>query len=66
MLWFTVWMENAAAVSKDPGTTTTANGPISLPWSTSAPGNGSRTATIMVRDSANATGRASITLNVAN
>src|SRR5204862_7029363 len=75
-VWFTVWLENAAAGSRTvtlsvngtniTSTTTTANGPISLPWSTSAADNGSRTATIMVRDSASATGRASITLNVAN
>ena len=75
-VWFTVWLENAAAGTKTvtlsvngttiTSTTGTANGPYSLPWSTTAADNGSRTATITVRDSANATGRASITVNVAN
>ena len=75
-VWFTVWVENAAAGSKTltlsvdgasiTSTTGTSNGPYSLPWSTTAADNGSRTATISVRDSANATGRASITVTVAN
>ena len=75
-VWFTVWVENAAAGSKTvtlsvdgttiTSTTGTANGPYSLPWSTTTADNGARTATVTVRDSANATGRASITLNVAN
>ena len=75
-VWFTVWVENAAAGSKTvtlsvdgttiTSTTGTANGPYSLPWSTTTADNGSRTATISVRDSANATGRASITVTVAN
>jgi len=75
-VWFTVWLENAAAGDRTvtlsvngttiTSTTTTSNGPISLPWSTTTADNGSRTATVTVRDSANATGRASITLNVAN
>jgi len=75
-VWFTVWLENAAAGNRTvtlsvngtniTSTTTTSNGPISLPWTTTAADNGSRTATIMVRDSANATGRASVTLTVAN
>ena len=75
-VWFTVWIEGAAAGSKTytlsvGGTTitstpTTSNGPVSLAWPTSTADNGARTATVTVRDSANATGRASITLNVAN
>jgi hypothetical protein len=76
-VWFTVWLENTAAGSKTvtlsvngttigSPTTTTSNGPISLAWSTTTADNGARTATVSVRDSANATGRASITLNVAN
>ena len=36
------------------------------PWTTSAADNGPRTATVAVRDGANATGRASITVTVAN
>jgi len=75
-VWFTVWLENAAAGSRTvtlsvngttiTSTTTSSNGPISLPWSTTAADNGSKTATVSVRDSANATGRASITVTVAN
>ena len=75
-VWFTVWIENAAAGSKtytlSNGTTTitstmtTSNGPVSLAWPTSTADNGARSLTVSVRDSANATGRASITLNVAN
>src|SRR5207237_857172 len=71
-----LWIEGAAAGSKTytlsvGGTTitstpTTSNGPVSLAWPTSTADNGARTATVTVRDSANATGRASITLNVAN
>ena len=75
-VWFTVWLENAAAGNRTltlsvngttiTSTTTASNGPISLPWSTTTADNGSRTATVTVRDSVNATGRASITLTVAN
>ena len=75
-VWFTVWIENAAAGSKTytlsvgtatiTTTTTISNGPVSLAWPTSAADNGSRTPTVSVRDSAAATGRASVTLNVAN
>jgi hypothetical protein len=75
-IWFTVWVEGAAAGNKVytltvngatiTSTTTTSNGPVSLPWTTSAADNGSRTATVTVRDSANATGTASVTLTVAN
>ena len=75
-VWFTVWIENAAAGSKTytldvngtmiTSTPTTSNGPVSLAWSTSPADNGPRTATVSVRDSATATGRASVTVNVAN
>ncbi|HEY2994770.1 MAG TPA: PA14 domain-containing protein [Methylomirabilota bacterium] len=75
-VWFTIWIENAAAGTKTytltvNGTTitstpTTSNGPVSMAWPTSAADNGSRTATVIVRDSAGATGRASITVTVAN
>jgi hypothetical protein len=76
-VWFTVWIEGAAAGNKTytlgvGGTTidtpppTTSNGAVSLRWPTSAADNGSRTATVTVRDSAGATGQSSITLNVAN
>jgi hypothetical protein len=75
-VWFTIWIENAAAGNKVytlmvdgvtiTSTTTTSNGPVSMAWTTSAANNGSRTATVIVRDSANATGRASVTVTVAN
>jgi hypothetical protein len=75
-VWFTVWIENAATGSKTytlsvgtstiTSTTTTSNGPVSLAWPTSAADNGSRTAAVTVRDSAGATGRATLTLTVAN
>ena len=75
-VWFTVWLENAAAGNRTvtlsvngatiTSTTTSSNGPISLPWPTTAADNGSKTATVSVRDSANATGRASVTVTVSN
>ena len=75
-VWFTVWVEQAAAGTKVytlsvngttiTSTSTTSNGPVSLAWPTSAADNGSRTATVTVRDSANATGRASVTVTVAD
>ena len=75
-VWFTVWIEGAAAGSKTytlsvdgntiTSTPTTSNGPVSLAWPTTAADNGARTATVTVSDSASATGRASIRLTVAN
>jgi hypothetical protein len=75
-VWFTIWLENAAAGTRTltlsvngaaiGSTATSSNGPISIPWTTTTADNGSRTATISVRDSANATGRASVTVTVAN
>ena len=75
-VWFTVWLEGAAAGSRTvtlsvggrniTSTQTTSNGPISLPWPTTATDNGSRTATVSVSDSVGNTGSASITLTVAN
>jgi hypothetical protein len=74
--WFTVWIENAAAGSKTytlsvggatmATTTTTSNGPVSIPWSTTGTPNGSRTATVTVQDPAGATGSAPRIVNVAN
>jgi hypothetical protein len=75
-VWFTVWVEGAAAGTKTytlsvggktiDSTQTTSNGPVTLAWATSAADNGARTATVTVVDSANAIGRASVTVNVAN
>ena len=57
------WVPVAASITS---TSTTSNGPVSMAWPTSAADNGSRTATVTVRDSANATGRASVTVTVAD
>ena len=75
-VWFTVWLEGAAVGNRTvtlsvggrniTSTQTTTNGPISLPWPTTATDNGSRTATVSVGDSVGNTGSASITLTVAN
>jgi hypothetical protein len=72
-VWFTVWLENAAGsrtltLSMDGvavgNTTTTSNGPISMPWSSSGASGGTHTATVSVRDSVNNTGVANRTLVV--
>jgi len=75
-MWFTIWIENAAAGSKTYtmslgnsviGTTdTTSNGPVSIPWNTAAALNGSQSVTVTVRDSANGTGQAVRVVTVAN
>jgi hypothetical protein len=75
-VWFTVWIENAAAGSKTytlsvGGSTittnaATTNGPVSLAWPTSTADNGARTATVTVRDSAGGTGDALVMLNIKN
>src|SRR6266403_1800562 len=67
-MWFTIWIENAAAGNRTftlslgnsvIGTTdTTSNGPVSIPWNTAAALNGSQSVTVTVRDSANGTGQA--------
>ena len=76
VMWFTIWIEGAAAGSKtytltEGGrtlgtTTTTSSGPVSIPWSTTAADNGARTPTVGVRDSAGATGSSAINVTVAN
>jgi hypothetical protein len=70
-VWFTIWLENAsgsqtltlsidgAAVAT---TTTTSNGPISIPWNSAGAAGGTHTATVSVRDSVNNTGSANRTL----
>jgi len=75
-VWFTVWIEGAAAGSRTytlavggtnvATTTSTSSGPVSLAWTTTAASNGSRTATVTVRDGPGSSGSASITLTVAN
>jgi hypothetical protein len=70
-VWFTIWLENAsgsrmltlsidgAAVAT---TTTTSNGPISIPWNSAGAAGGTHTATVSVRDSVNNTGSANRTI----
>jgi len=75
-VWFTVWIEGAAAGSRTytlavggtnvATTTTTSSGPVSMAWTTTAADNGSRAATVTVRDGAGNSGSATITLAVAN
>jgi hypothetical protein len=72
-VWFTIWLENASGsrtltLSMDGvavgNTTTTSNGPISMPWSSSGASGGTHTATVSVRDAVNNTGNANRTLVV--
>jgi len=72
-VWFTIWLENASGsrtltLSMDGvavgNTTTTSNGPISMPWSSSGASGGTHTATVSVRDSMNNTGNANRTIVV--
>src|SRR5205807_2070192 len=72
-VWFTIWLENASGsrtltLSMDGvavgNTTTTSNGPISMPWSSSGASGGTHTATVSVRDSVNNTGNANRTIVV--
>jgi hypothetical protein len=75
-VWFTVWIENAAAGPRTcdlsvggaaiTSASTTSNGPVSLAWPTSTADNGARTATVTVRDGSGGVGSASVTLTVAN
>jgi len=75
-VWFTIWIENAAAGSKTfalsvagtPGgsTTSTSNGPVSMAWNSQTVANGVQTATVSVTDPAGNSGSGSITLNVQN
>ena len=74
--WFTIWIENAAAGSKTytlsvggsavATTSTTSNGPVSMPWATAGTPNGTQSVTISVRDAAGGTGQAVRVVNVAN
>jgi hypothetical protein len=74
--WLAVWLENVAAGSKTltlseggkplGSTSTTSNGPISLPWVTTGGLDGSRTVAVAVTDAAGKTGTATRTVNVQN
>jgi hypothetical protein len=50
----TVWSESVSG------------NPVALPWVTTNTPNGTRTLTVTVRDSANATGTSSVTVTVQN
>jgi hypothetical protein len=75
-VWFTVWVEGAAAGPQTftlrqgsasvASATTSRAGPVSLAWPTSPADNGARTAAVSVRDAAGRTGSASVTMIVAN
>jgi hypothetical protein len=73
--WVTIWNDSTAAGARQytmtVGTTTVwsesvSGNPVSLPWVTTNTPNGVRTLTVTVRDSANATGTASVTVTVQN
>ncbi|HEV8584180.1 MAG TPA: Ig-like domain-containing protein [Methylomirabilota bacterium] len=75
-VWFTIWIENAAAGTKTftlssggvtgGSTTSTSNGPVSFTWDSRTVPNGTQTVTATVSDSAGNTGSATRTLNVSN
>jgi len=75
-VWFTVWVEGAGAGSNTytlsqgattvTSATTRSTGPVSLAWPTGAADNGSRTATVSVRDATGRIGAASVTMVVDN
>jgi hypothetical protein len=74
-VWVTIWVDGAAAGNKTytmtvGGTTvwneTNGDRPASLPWVTTNGTNGTKTLVVTVRDSAGATGTASVTVTVAN
>ena len=73
-VWFTIWLENAAAGTRNltlsidgvavATTTSTSNGPISMPWDAAGASGGTHTATVSVRDGAGNTGSANRTVVV--
>jgi hypothetical protein len=72
--WVVLWAEgtsgssNTFTLSVNGSTvgskTTNVRGPVSIPWTTS--GTGSRTLTATVRDASGHTGRATVTVTLAN
>ena len=74
-VWVTIWVDGGAAGSKNytmtvGGTTVwteaNANRPATLPWVTTNGPNGTQTLVVNVRDSAGASGSASVTVTVSN
>jgi Domain of unknown function (DUF1929)/Glyoxal oxidase N-terminus/PKD domain/Bacterial Ig domain len=74
-VWVNIWIQGAAAGSKDytmavGGTTvwseSSTDTHVALPWVTTSTPNGARTLVVTVRDSANATGTASVAVTVQN
>jgi len=75
-VWFTVWIQNAATGMKaytltEGGRTlatvnTESAGPVSIPWATTPSDNGARVPAVGVRDSAGATGAATVNVTVAD
>ncbi|HEY3101881.1 MAG TPA: Ig-like domain-containing protein [Methylomirabilota bacterium] len=74
-VWVTIWVDGGAAGAKSytmtvGGTTvwseSNADRPASLPWVTTGGTNGTKTLVVTVRDSAGATGTASVTVTVSN
>jgi hypothetical protein len=74
-VWVNIWLQGAAAGSKDVtmtvgGTTVWSEGStsthVTLPWVTTSTPNGSRTLVVTVRDAAGASGTASVAVTVQN
>jgi glucose/arabinose dehydrogenase len=73
-VWFTIWLENAAAGTRDltlsidgvavATTASSSNGPISMPWDAAGASGGTHTATVSVRDGAGNSGSANRTVVV--
>jgi hypothetical protein len=74
--WVVLWAEgttgssNAFTLSVDGTTvgsqTTSARGPVTIPWTTASSGNGGHTVTATVRDASGNTGSTSLTVTVRN
>jgi hypothetical protein len=74
--WVVMWVEgtsgsaNAFTLSVDGATvgsqTTSARGPVTIPWTTTGAANGAHTVRATVRDAAGNTGSASVTVTVRN
>ena len=74
-VWVTIWVDGGATGAKSytmtvGGSTvwseSNADRPASLPWVTTGGTNGAKTLVVTVRDSAGATGTASVTVTVSN